>query len=74
MKMARKPKPGRPSLPTAAKKGKIMGVRFRPAERTLLEEAAASQRQTLSAWMRETLLHAASRQAKRPAGAVLAEG
>lgn len=51
-----KPKIGRPKLAKAEAKGKILGVRFTPAERKQLEDTAHRAKKTLSNWVRETLL------------------
>jgi hypothetical protein len=51
-----KTKIGRPKLAKADAKGKILGVRFTPAERKQLEQAAQRADKTLSNWARETLL------------------
>lgn len=47
--------PGRPKLPKGEAKGKIMPVRFTPAERESFVKAAKAKRQTLSEWVRNTL-------------------
>jgi uncharacterized protein (DUF1778 family) len=57
-------KTGRPRLSTKEKKGQITGVRMRGEERLLLEKAAASSKQKLSDWIRDTLLRRAMRQAR----------
>lgn len=57
-------KTGRPKLADSAKKGQITGVRLRLEERNLLEKAAATKNQTLSGWIRDTLISSANRQTK----------
>jgi uncharacterized protein (DUF1778 family) len=57
-------KTGRPKLSDEAKKGQITGVRLRSDERELLEKAAATKNQTLSGWIRDTLISSAMRQTK----------
>jgi len=47
---------GRPKLSDNAKMAQITGVRLRDEERKLLEQKAASEGKTLSAWMRDTLV------------------
>lgn len=56
-------KTGRPKLKNNEKKGQIMGVRLRSDERALVEKAAANQSQSLSDWIRNTLLTVAQKQA-----------
>jgi predicted HicB family RNase H-like nuclease len=53
-----KPKPKKPGRPRMAKgeaKGSIMPVRFSPEERKRVEAAARANKQTVSAWVRNTL-------------------
>lgn len=57
-------KTGRPKLQDEQKKAKITGVRLRVEEREMLEKAAAAQKQSLSDWMRDTLLQRAAAQLK----------
>ena len=51
---------GRPLLEPSKKKLSTVAVRLRPEERKLLEQAAHKQRQSLSVWVRNTLVNAAS--------------
>jgi len=53
-----KRKPGRPKLPKGEAKGKIVPIRFTKAEAEQLAKAAKSKDQTLSEWIRRTLLGA----------------
>ena len=56
-----KPKPvGRPKLPKAHAKASIIPVRFNPDDRKRIEAAAKASRQTVSEWVRVTLLKAAT--------------
>ena len=55
---------GRPKLTASEKKGQITGVRLCPDERDLLERAASFRKQTLSNWLRETVVSTARRQIK----------
>jgi uncharacterized protein (DUF1778 family) len=57
-------KTGRPKLPAAAKKAQITGVRLRQNERELVEKAAARRSQSLSEWVRKTLISSAEEQIK----------
>jgi len=52
----KKRKPGRPKLPKGEAKGKIVPVRFTKAEAEQLVEAAKRNDQTLSEWIRRTVL------------------
>jgi len=52
----KKRKPGRPRLPKGEAKGKIVPIRFTKAEADLLAEAAKRNDQTLSEWIRRTVL------------------
>jgi hypothetical protein len=54
----KKRKPGRPKLPKGQAKGKIVPIRFTKAEADRLAEAARSNGQTLSEWIRRTLFAA----------------
>lgn len=54
----RKRKPGRPKLPKGTAKGKILPIRFTKAEAERLAEAAKANDQTVSEWIRRTLLAA----------------
>jgi hypothetical protein len=49
-------KPGRPRLTKATAKGQIVPVRFNPEDRKRVEAAAKASNQTVSAWVRSTLL------------------
>ena len=49
-------KPGRPRLAKADAKGTIVPVRFNPEDRKRVEAAAKASNQTVSAWIRITLL------------------
>ncbi len=49
-------KPGRPRLTKADAKGQIVPVRFNPQDRKRVEAAARASNQTVSAWIRGTLL------------------
>ena len=54
-----KPKPKKPGRPRLAKKdakGSIVPVRFNPEDRKRVEAAAKASKQTVSAWIRITLL------------------
>ena len=48
-------KPGRPRLPKEQAKGKIVPVRFASEELERILEAAESNNQTVSQWIRSTL-------------------
>ena len=52
----KKRKPGRPRLPKGEAKGKIVPIRFTKAEAERLAEAARKNDQTVSEWIRRTLL------------------
>jgi len=54
----KKRKPGRPKLPKAEAKGKIVPIRFRKAEAEQLAEAAKADDLTLSEWIRRIALSA----------------
>jgi hypothetical protein len=54
----KKRKPGRPRLPKGKAMGKIVPIRFTKAEAEQLARAAKSNDQTLSEWIRHTLLTA----------------
>jgi predicted HicB family RNase H-like nuclease len=56
--MSVKRKPGRPKLPKGKAKGKIVPIRFTKAEAEHLAEAAKKNGQTLSDWIRHTLVTA----------------
>jgi uncharacterized protein (DUF1778 family) len=60
-------KTGRPKLSDHDKKGQITGVRLKQEDRQLLEKAAAIRDQTLSNWIRATLVSTAHRQIKSSA-------
>ena len=52
------PKPkkiGRPKLPKGDAKGRIVPIRFNPADLKRIESAAKSGRQTVSEWIRQTV-------------------
>ncbi|MGB0064480.1 MAG: hypothetical protein WBP85_08545 [Terracidiphilus sp.] len=49
-------KPGRPRLAKKEAKGSIVPVRFSPEDRKRVEAAAKASKQTVSAWVRSTLL------------------
>jgi len=51
-----KMKTGRPRLSDSEKKGQITGVRLNEDERLIVEKAASMSGQTLSGWIRDTLL------------------
>ena len=51
-----KRKPGRPKLPKGEAKGKIVPIRFTKAEAERLAEAAKRNDQTVSEWIRRTVL------------------
>ena len=51
-----KREPGRPKLPRGEAKGKIVPIRFTKAEAERLAEAARKNDQTVSEWIRRTLL------------------
>jgi hypothetical protein len=53
-----KRKPGRPKLPKGEAKGKIVPIRFTKAEAEQLAAAAKKNNQTLSEWLRRTVLAA----------------
>jgi len=52
----KKRKPGRPKLPKGEAKGKIVPIRFTKAEAERLAKAAKRDDQTLSDWIRRTVL------------------
>jgi len=55
------PKPkkvGRPVLPKGEAKAKIMPVRLSPDDRKRIEKAAKDSKQTVSQWVRSTLMAA----------------
>jgi hypothetical protein len=54
----KKRKPGRPKLPKGEAKGKIVPIRFTKAEAERLAEAARKNDQTVSEWIRRTVLAA----------------
>ncbi len=55
MPKATKRQPGRPKLPKAEYKGKIVPVRFAPEDLKRIERAAKASDQTVSQWIRSTL-------------------
>jgi len=59
--MPRQPKPkpvGRPKLAKGEAKGKLVAVRFSPDDLKRVEAAAKASKQTVSEWIRATLLPA----------------
>jgi len=56
-----KRKPGRPRLPKGEAKGKIVPIRFTKAEAARLAEPAESNNQSVSEWIRRTVLAASLR-------------
>jgi predicted HicB family RNase H-like nuclease len=53
----RKPKkPGRPPLPKGSAKAVMLRVRITPEEHASFAKAAKASKQTVSAWIRSTLL------------------
>lgn len=48
--------PGRPPLPKSHAKAKIVPVRFKPDEFRAITKAAKASKQTLSEWIRGTLI------------------
>lgn len=57
--MPQKPKKvGRPMLPKGKAKGRIMPVRLSPEDRKRIEKAARAKEQTVSEWVRRTLMAA----------------
>jgi predicted HicB family RNase H-like nuclease len=58
MPQAKPKKPGRPKLAKADYKGKIVPVRFAPDDLKRIERAAQASNQTLSQWIRGTLIAA----------------
>jgi hypothetical protein len=54
----KKRKPGRPRLPKGEAKGKIVPIRFTKAEAEQLARTAKSNHQTVSEWIRRTVLAA----------------
>ena len=53
-----KRKPGKPKLPKGEAKGKIVPIRFTKVEAEQLVQAANRNNQTLSEWIRRTVLAA----------------
>lgn len=51
-------RPGRPTLPRGEAKATIMPVRLNPEDRRRIEKAAKSSNQTVSQWVRSTLMAA----------------
>lgn len=51
---------GRPRLKITEKKADVVGIRFTPAERRVLEEAAGRENLKLSKWIRKISLERAS--------------
>ena len=60
-----KMKTGRPRLSETEKKDQITAVRLRAEERELVARAAAEKEQTISKWIRETLMHGAAVQLRK---------
>jgi hypothetical protein len=58
--MAKKRGRGRPRMPKGASKATVMTVRLQPAERRAIREAAKSDGQKLSDWVRSALIHRAT--------------
>ena len=56
--MAKPKKVGRPILPKGEAKAKIMPVRLNPDDRKRIEKAAKTKGQTVSQWVRSTLMAA----------------
>ena len=54
----KKRKPGRPKLPRGKAKGRIVPIRFTKAEADQFAEAARKSNQTVSEWIRRTVLAA----------------
>jgi uncharacterized protein (DUF1778 family) len=57
--MPKQPKPKKPGRPKMAKgeaKGSILPIRFNPEDRKRIDAAAKASKQTVSAWVRGTLL------------------
>jgi len=52
---------GRPSLPTAEKRGKFMSTRLSPDEYDEIEKAIAASGETKTEWVRKKLIAAARR-------------
>jgi len=50
-----KPKLGRPKLPKGDAKGRIVPVRFNPADLKRIESAARASQKTVSEWIRGTI-------------------
>jgi hypothetical protein len=57
-KQPKKRKPGRPKLPKGEAKGKIVPVRFAAEELGRVLKAASASNQTVSQWVRSTLIAA----------------
>jgi len=51
----------RPELKEGQQKSKILGIRFKPEERALIDSAAAAQGEKPSEWARKLLIRAARR-------------
>ncbi len=56
----RKRNPGRPRLAKAKARGIVLCVRLTPAERRAVEASADAAEQSVSEWVRSTLVAAAS--------------
>lgn len=50
-----KPKAGRPKLPKGEARGRIVPIRFSPAELARIAAAASASNQKVSEWIRSTL-------------------
>jgi hypothetical protein len=57
-KQPKKRGPGRPRLPKGETKGKIVPIRFAPEDLEKVQKAAESKNQTISQWVRSTLIAA----------------
>jgi hypothetical protein len=55
MPQSKPKKIGRPKLPKGEAKGRIVPIRFNPADLRRIELAARASRQTVSAWIRGTV-------------------
>ena len=55
MPQSKPKKIGRPKLPKGEAKGRIVPIRFNPADLRRIELAARASQQTVSAWIRGTV-------------------
>lgn len=62
----RKRKAGRPKLPHGAAKSKVVPVRFTEAEAKRLSKTAKARNQTVTEWVRSTLMAALGMRDERP--------